>query len=154
MRNAPSVMYPVGRCAFYARLLAGLGLLGLLGLAAGAWGARAPSGIMQFLAGGVLWLLWLGFVVWSWRRTPVGQLHWDAQSQGVVPESKPGAWRWRSEAHQEVDMLQRVELLLDLQRLVLIRLRHPDGATSWVWAEKARDPARWDDLRRALVSNR
>lgn len=154
MRNAPSVIYPVGRCAFYARLLQGIGVLGGLVLAAGALTVARPAAhIADLLVGVSLWLLWLGFAAWSWRRTPVGQLHWDALAGGAGPEGRAGAWRWHSDACQDGALLQRVEPMLDLQSRMLLRLRNPDAPTSWVWVEQRRDPARWDDLRRALQAH-
>jgi hypothetical protein len=44
-----------------------------------------------------------------------------------------------------------VELVVDLQTRVLLRLHNADALTRWVWAERARNPERWHDLRRALV---
>lgn len=157
MRNAPSVLYPVGRCVFYARLLGLIGVLGMAVLVLAGWSARGPEGGAVSTAtawvGGGLWLLWLGFAGWSWRRAPVGQLQWDALAPGTRPDARPGAWRWRSEAYQDGAVLRRVELMLDLQNRVLLRLHNPDAATSWVWLERSRDPARWDDLRRALMAD-
>jgi hypothetical protein len=150
MRSAPSVIFPVGRSAFYAGLLLGLGLLGglvlLIGSFMGSIGLRGP----RFLVGAGTWLMWLGFAAWSWRRTPVGQLHWNAMSGGAEPGDRAGAWSWHSGAQQEGAQLQRVETMLDLQSRVLLRLRNPDAATRWIWVEQGHDPARWDDLRRAL----
>jgi len=156
VRNAPSVLYPVGRCAFYARVLMLLAVLGLAVLAAGWWHGRGlAGGAFRTAVGGVgvgLWLLWLGFAWWSWRRAPIGQLQWDALAADSSLRANAGAWRWRSEAYQEGAVLLRVDLMLDLQTRVLLRLHNPDRATSWVWLERCRDPARWDDLRRALVA--
>lgn len=156
MRNAPSVLYPVGRCVFYARLLVWLGLLGLVALLAGGWwySGESAGGLASrraaVLAGAGLWL---GFAWWGWQRAPRGLLQWDALAASAVPGAQAGAWRWRSEAYQEGAVLQRVELMLDLQSRVLLRLHNPDAATSWVWLERSQDQARWDDLRRALVAN-
>lgn len=158
MRNAPSVLYPVGRCVFYARLLVWLGLLGLVALLAGGWYSGESAGGLAsrravVLAGAGMWLLWLGFAWWGWHRAPKGLLQWDALAASAVPGAQAGAWRWRSEAYQEGAVLQRVELMLDLQSRVLLRLHNPDAATTWVWLERSQDQARWDDLRRALVAN-
>ncbi|MBA4256131.1 MAG: hypothetical protein C0445_09675 [Polaromonas sp.] len=154
MRNAPSVMYPVGRCAFYARLLLCLAVLGGLAVALGPVTMTDSASRTQALVVGVgCWLLWLGFAVWSWRRTPVGRLHWDALAGGAAPGRTVGAWRWHSDAGQDGALLQRVEPMLDLQTRMLLRLRNPAAATRWVWVEQGRDPARWDDLRRALQAH-
>lgn len=151
MRNAPSVLYPVGRCAFYARLLVLLGLLGLAAFGLGGWSAPAVEGGVSVWVGGGLWLLWLGYAARSWQRSPIGRLQWDALAASAAPDARPGAWRWRNEANQEGALLSQVELMLDLQSRVLLRLCNADGATTWVWLERSSDPARWDDLRRALV---
>ncbi len=154
MRNAPSVIYPVGRCAFYAHLLLCLAVLGGLALILGAVATTdSTARTTGFGVGASLWLLWLGFAVWSWRRTPVGRLHWDAMADGAAPGRKAGAWRWHSDAGQDGALLQRVEPMLDLQTRMLLRLRNPDAATRWVWVEQNRDPARWDDLRRAVQAH-
>lgn len=154
MRNAPSVIYPVGRCAFHAQLLLGLAVLGglLLGGVAVATAASAERSARLGL-GLVVWLSWMGFAAWSWRRTPVGRLHWDALADAAEPGQPAGAWRWHSEAHQDGAPLRRVEPMLDLQTRMLLCLRNPDGVTRWIWVEQGRDPARWDDLRRAVRSH-
>lgn len=155
MRNAPSVLYPVGRCAFYARWLSGLGALGLLALAGGWW----VSGNTSWAAGvpwlgAVLWLSWIGFATWSWQRTPEGLLQWDALADSATGQPLAGAWVWSSEAYQDGVTLLRVDTVLDLQSLVLLRLHYPDAASSWAWVERTREPARWNELRRALVAHK
>jgi hypothetical protein len=50
--------------------------------------------------------------------------------------------------------LQRVEMVLDLQGRALLRLHNADALARWVWVERARNPALWNDLRRALVAAR
>ncbi|WP_177142566.1 hypothetical protein [Variovorax sp. YR216] len=46
----------------------------------------------------------------------------------------------------------QVAVMLDLQQLLLVRLREPLGATRWIWVERDAMPHRWRDLRRALYS--
>ena len=154
MRSAPSVVYPVGRCAFYARLLLFLGVLGLLNLWVWWQGQIAPlhaaEGSGAFLVGLGLWIAWAVFAWRSWWRSPEGQLQWDAQAAGEDDQARAGGWRWRSDAYRDGVSLRGVELVLDLQGLALLRLRNRDAASSWIWVERARSPARWNDLRRAL----
>jgi len=155
MRNAPSVRYPVGRCAFYARWLLGLGALGLLALAGGWWvSGNLSEAVGLPWVGAVLWLLWVGFATRSWRRTPGGLLQWDALADSATGQPLAGAWVWSSEAYQDGVTLLRVDTVLDLQSLVLLRLHYPDAASSWAWVEQKREPARWNELRRALVAHR
>ena len=154
MRSAPSVMYPVGRSAFFAQALlslAGLGVLVLGFLLVSMADSVARTRVVPVGVG--LWLLWSCFAVWSWRRSPIGRLQWDALASTADGDSKPGAWRWHSDAYQDGALMQRVEPMLDLQTRMLLRLRNRDAATSWVWVEQHRDPARWDDLRRAVKAH-
>lgn len=146
MRNAPSVIYPVGRCAFHAQCL----LLLAATVAAALWGWHG-SGVeprlwQATLAGAVLWLAW---ALRAWWRSPTGQLHWDAQAAGP-PGTPPGAWFWVAGGSLAPQPLLRLEPALDLQRLVLLRLHAAPSVPRWVWVQQANDPARWLDLRRAL----
>ncbi|MGE0348809.1 hypothetical protein [Hydrogenophaga sp.] len=144
MRSAPSVSFPVGRCRFYLWFLLTLAALGVLVL--GAWVVYAASHRQWHgLWGAALWGSWLLFAAWSWWRSPTGLLSWEAQAQ------PPGGWAWRSTACVEGAPLQRVDLVVDLQTRVLLRLHGADARTRWVWAERAKNPGRWHDLRRALV---
>jgi hypothetical protein len=164
MHNAPSVVYPVGRCRFYGVLLLALGWLALavLLLETEPWRLNAASSLdgrglgLQVLAGVpgyVLWLAWSGFAAFGWYRSPVGQLHWDALASRAGTEAT-GTWRWRSTAYREGTALQQVWVALDLQSRMLLRLSNTDAAHVWVWVEQVRDPLRWLDLRRALVATR
>lgn len=155
MRNAPSVTYPVGRCAFYGRLLL---LLGATGLAAmvGLW-LGFPRATWWMRSGAlVLWLLWSGFAWWDWRRLPQGRLQWSgrgASDEGAVtPDLRAGSWWWQ-EGDQPQQMLQRVQWVLDAQSVVLLRLRVGPWRSRWAWLEASRDPARWEALRRALTAH-
>ena len=162
MRNAPSVVYPVGRCAFYAGLLCVLAGLGLLVLLRWWWpwlDAAAELHWLTHVAGGlgaVLWLGWAGFAWRSWLHSPAGHLQWDALgppvSSGLAPgPARAGVWRWHRDTLADGAPLQKVERVLDLQDRMLLRVRNPDGAHRWLWVERSSDPARWNDLRRALV---
>lgn len=157
MRNAPSVVFPVGRCFFYAGLLAALGGLGLLVLLLWWWSWLGTPGEAPFLVrladavGLLLWVVWAGFARWRWLRSPVGQLQWDALGAPVGGTSRAGLWRWRVDAYTDAMALRQVERVLDLQSHLLLRLHPADGAPRWVWLERAPDPGRWNDLRRALV---
>lgn len=157
MRNAPSVVYPVGRCAFQAGMLCLLGALGLAVLLMWWWpwwGAADPVPRTVRWAGGLgvlLWLAWAGVAWRSWVQTPQGFLQWDAQGAPASDAARAGVWRWHLGAWGEGVPLHRVERVLDLQTRCLVRVRLSSGEPLWLWAEHERDPARWNDLRRALV---
>ena len=146
MRNAPSVMYPVGRCAFHGQLL----LLLAAVVAASLWGWRG-SGVdarlwLATLMGAVGWLVW---ALRSWWRSPAGRLHWDAQAPGLH-HAEAGAWFWLDSSGLALKPVSGVETALDGQRVVLLRLRSTASVPRWVWVQQPSDPARWLALRRAL----
>jgi len=157
MHNAPSVVYPVGRCLFYAGLLLLLGCLGLLVLLLWWWPWLGSQGEMPWVVsfagalGGLLWVAWAGFAWRSWWRSPVGQLQWDAMGAPASAVAQVGVWRWRRDVYTDGLPLQQVERVVDLQSRMLLRLREPGAEQRWVWVERDSDPARWNDLRRALA---
>lgn len=151
MRSAPSVMYPVGRCAFQGRLLLALGAVGAL-----AWGlswmlSGTHSGGVSGL-GAVAWLLWSVLALRSWRRAPVGHLQWNARSSGDPVAPDMGGWHWHA-ADGSVQVLGAVQWVLDGQSVILLRLQGEKDTRRWAWLEGAADPAHWDSLRRALKAH-
>ena len=93
MRSAPSVVYPVGRCAFHGRLLLALSALGLATLTGWAWSDSGRVFREGFWAGLVLWALWSAWVFNAWWRTPMGALHWDSLASPFGDSQRAGAWR-------------------------------------------------------------
>ena len=149
MYSAPSVTFPVGRCRFYAWLLMALAVASAFVL--GVWAALVQSG-PQGAWGLALWALWSAFAAGSWWRSPVGQLRWEpgVAAQRVEP---PGGWWWRSATSPHGVPLRQGTKGVDMQSHGLLSLRSADALTRWVWVERARDPMRWPDLRRALMSH-
>ncbi|MDP3250576.1 MAG: hypothetical protein Q8M77_01555 [Hydrogenophaga sp.] len=156
MHNAPSVIYPVGRCRFLAAFLALLALAGL-GMLLLWWTEVGHASFVHgwlASAGAVLWLVWATWATWNWRRSRRGRLEWDSQapSESLSQADGEGAWRWRDGASVEATRLDGVALAVDLQILALLRLRCAGCNSRWIWVEQWREPARWNDLRRALHS--
>ena len=158
MQNAPSVVYPVGRCAFYARLL--MVLAGLSGgaLVAGWWHAWAvsPSSTehIRWALGGFGWLIWLLVALRHHQHLPSGMLKWDAQMASRQTHAHPGAWLWLDPGGAGGQAQVTPEIVLDGQNHLLIRLIALPGVPRWLWLERSAHPGRWDDLRRALVATR
>lgn len=139
MHSAPSVNFPVGRSRVAGR---GLWLL---------WCGGAASAMAASLAGHVLgWrtlvlistVLCAGAVL---RRFLVDRavsirelLHFDGHGWSLS----------RATAFGE----GRVEVCLDFQVLMLLNLSEPGCSRRWMWLERAADPQRWQDLRRAVYS--
>jgi len=145
--HAPPVSYPAGRCFW-----AGWGLLGLSLLLLGALAAAAGQGadprehaaaarfLNLGLAGWVLVVTWAG---WWWQRSPRGQLLW-----------REGQWQWALDGCGEPAPVAAVHVALDVQCVLLLRLEGAPRAPRWLWLERRRDVARWDDLRRAVWAAR
>jgi hypothetical protein len=156
MRNAPSVIYPVGRCRIHAVLLWVLGLTALALLLGWRAGSVAPSGLQQwaFWIGTGFWGGWVVWGAWNWRVSPCGSLHWDAFAPpaSLMPADGQGAWCWVETGASDSARLDGIEVAIDLQHLALLRLTETGNRTRWAWVERGRDPSRWNDLRRALRS--
>jgi hypothetical protein len=105
-----------------------------------------PRVWLAVLAGALLWLAW---ALRLWWNMPTGQLRWDAQAPGVQG-LEVGAWFWIGGVSTVPQPVAGLAPSLDLQRLILLRLRAAPGAPRWVWVQRSSDPARWLDLRRAL----
>lgn len=72
---------------------------------------------------------------------PDGQLLWDGS-----------AWHWVGPGDAVRMADARVEALLDLQGVLLLRIDKPHHRTAWLWLERRHQPARWLDLRRAVYA--
>lgn len=150
MRNAPSVSYPVGRSAFQAGVIVVLGLLGALALLLPRlWCPAVPGWV--WAVGAILWLLWCAWAGLGWRRTPSGRLHWDVRALPTAG-TRAGVWRWLPDGAPAVE-LQALDWVWDAQVVVLARPHSPGQRVPWLWLEGWREPARWDDLRRALTAH-
>lgn len=153
MRPPPPVAYPLRRSAPLAIALVAAGLLPLLqGLIW--WHSQPPwSGqralVYLVLACSLLWALWALLV---WVRWPQGRLQWLSGRSDAEPSTVRGQWRWQDARTGEVRVLQGVDVALDAQRHVLLRLRPVAGPAIWAWASRSADPGRWTDFRRAWTA--
>lgn len=147
MRNAPSVIFPVGRCAFWALLLGSLGVL-LAGALALGW-----EGLSRWQAGclGLAVLAWWLAAAWTVGRHPRGWLRFSAASPSPVPGD--AAWAWLVEPGGDARSLSTPRIVLDLQQRVLLQVGGTADGPRWVWVEAAASPGDWLALRRALLVN-
>ena len=139
MHAAPSVNYPVGRSAFALALSGVLAALGAL--AAAAWTLQsAQAGWRQALAFAAVAACGTAALV-AWWRSPAGTLHWDG-----------AGWSWEDGQGGGVPHPGHPEIALDLQNRLVLRWQEEAGRVRWLWLERARAPAHWEALRRAVYS--
>lgn len=140
--GAPPVRYPVARSRWLASALALYVFAG--GLALLAWaavGAGTHGGWIS--AAGSLWLACSALAGWFWRTAPCGTLVWNGMA-------------WTLESPQGAALCPPCtaapQVHFDLQRRLWLRLQPETGRALWLWLEWRSQPARWDDLRRAVYS--
>lgn len=137
MHRAPAVNFSVKRSRWQARLIAGASLLPLAALVVFARGQTQWDVRMPLLAISTLATSSVAFV--GWRHSPHGDLRWDGQR-----------WHWSGLSANENCSLA---IVLDLQRVVLVRVQGDAANRVYLWLERAEDHANWRSLRRALVSS-
>ena len=130
--------YPVRRSTILGGVLAGMAALNALVLAAWALGYAVKTPLHL----GIALLVWLLGVLAAWQfwvRSPVGDLVWSGQS-------------WSMESSLVLQAVPALEVHLDLQGFLWLRLQHAGLRPQWVWLERSTAPERWLDLRRAVYS--
>ena len=138
MHNAPSVSYPVGRCAFQRWLFAGFAVLTSAVLLAWVLNQGLTATWYAAVAAAALGLL-LG-----WRALgQAGTLTWDGQ-----------VWCLHDQGLGFEDVLGDVHVALDVQKALLLRWQ-PTSDTlhakpQWLWLGSQSSGSRWQDLRRAV----
>lgn len=143
MKDAPAVVFPVGRTPALGLALAALWLAGALLVSAAVLqqqdGVRNWTSLVLLLAS----LLTGGGLLRFWRRQQARRLVWDG-----------ACWGLQEGGSASVDDDARVEVRLDLQRAALLLYRDPSRRRSiWLWAQAADDLPRWHLLRCALYSS-
>ena len=141
MHNAPSVAYPVGRCAFQRQLYTFFTCA-----ASAAWLAWALSqGPSAALWLGACCLLMASVAGWRALRPTDLTLAWDGQ-----------VWCLHSASQQVADQLGAVHVCWDVQKALLLKWQPSSdtlGASMrWLWLGHARSPAHWQDVRRAVYA--
>jgi hypothetical protein len=156
MHNAPSVVYPVGRCAFQAWLLVLLGgvsaAVGVFFLGESNLQSQDPWGWLIRGAGILAWLVWTAWAFLSWTRSMEGFVQWSAERRHEM--DRASAWWWSDQSGSASLVLIEMKCVLDLQDRVLLRFCGSSMGPRWVWVERQASPAHWSDLRRALVHSR
>lgn len=139
MRHAPSVIYPVGRSRAVIALVAGVWSIGICGVVLTSvqlpevgW-RQAVLAACAIVAGLVAWR---GLPSHSDRHLVFDGQHWSVGSDSLAPAPQ----------------IVAVEVALDLQFVMLLRLSTSMRSVRWLWLSRHPMPSRWRDLRRAVYS--
>ncbi len=136
--SAPFVRYPAGRSARLGGSLAITAALSAVVLASWTLG-NAVKTPLQIGIALLVWLLGVVCVSHFWLRSPVGELVWSGKS-------------WSMESPLAIHAVPVLEVHLDLQAFLWLRLERSGLRPQWVWLERRTAPERWLDLRRAVYS--
>ena len=138
MHNAPSVSYPVGRCAFQRWLYAGFTVL----TSALLWAWALNQGLTS------LWFVAAGAAVWG------GCTGWRAMRRHATLTWAGQVWCLHDQSSGMEDELGVVDVILDVQKALLLRWQ-PASATlnlkpQWLWLNAQADCVHWQALRCAV----
>lgn len=141
MHSAPSVAYPVGRCAFQKQLY-----VFFTCATSAAWLAWALSqGSSAWLWFAACGLITACVVGWHALRPVDVTLTWDGQ-----------VWCLHSASNQADDQFGAVQVCWDVQKALLLKwVPSSDklsASTRWLWLGDTRSPAHWQDVRRAVYA--
>ena len=140
MHNAPSVSYPVGRCAFQRWLF--VGFVALTSAMLLAWALNQGFTFVWCVA--VVAAMLGAFLGWR-ALGQAGTLTWDGQ-----------VWCLHdlSQGQDHEDALGDVHVALDVQKALLLRWQPASDTLNakpqWLWLGSQASDNRWQDLRRAV----
>jgi toxin CptA len=142
MHNAPSVSYPVGRCAFQRQLYLFLLLATLAVLSA--WALN--QGVTRVWCAAAL-LAMVGGVLGAFSLRFFATLSWSGQR-----------WCLHDQSGKKPDELGEVEVILDTQKTLLLRWQPTSDKlpTSfvWLWLGAELSSSRWQELRCAAYQRK
>jgi hypothetical protein len=137
MFGPPSVSFKVDRSWWQTAvgtIFGGFGAVTTLGM------ALSPHhfSLWAVASAGFAWTASVWMFYRAWRDAPVGTLQWDGAH-----------WHWADGVDYSVTT---INVAMDLQRWVLIRLERASASPVWLWLEQGTEESgNWIALRRALV---
>ena len=141
MHNAPSVSYPVGRCAF--QRVTFVALSGITASVMLVWCMLQPVSWPMCVCA----LATLVGIVLGWRswQTPAGTLSWDGQ-----------VWCWHSRGDRLDDEIGHIAVALDVQNTLLLKWQPLSDTLiaprCYLWLGRGRAASRWQNLRCAVYA--
>jgi hypothetical protein len=139
MHNAPSVSYPVGRCAF--QRVTWLVLGAITGLVMLVWVLLQPVSWPMCFSGAATSV---GLISgWRSQRAQSGTLTWDGHE-----------WCWHSRSDGTDDAIGEIFVALDVQKALVLRWQPTSGRVSalgcYLWLGQERATQHWLNLRCAV----
>ena len=139
MHRPPAVSYPVVRSRWH--LVAVVVLSFLDGAATADFALQQDA---RLLISALFWC-WIPIGFFALRSC----LHWDGQlwqvkHAGISPAAQGSVG----------PSVQRVQVAMDFQQVLLVRVTSYSGATAWRWLDHGTAPVEWQWLWRALVDYR
>lgn len=137
--RAPAMCHATGAGRWVPGMAIAVALAGLA-----AWGGWAATGsgpsTRSAACGGLLWAVCTAVAWRALARWPSGLLAWDGLEWCL------------DRARALPDIRGRLDVALDLQRFLLVRLVDAQGRAWWLALEPGRSTAEWLALRRAVYS--
>ena len=146
MRNAPPVVYPVGRFAWGHGVTGALAALACLAWLGVFWSSGASALQLSWQMGLCVLVGGLGIGLWPRECLQHGELAWDGET-------------WHAQGAEHPDGPVRLELTFDAGHFMLVHLR-PVGQSAWAGLPRhaclreADMPSRWHGFRCAVYSRR
>jgi len=138
MYNAPSVSYPLGRCAFQRWVYAFFTLLSLAVLFA--WALN--QGMTYVWCAAAIAAVFGAFLGWR-AQGQAGTLTWDGQ-----------VWCLQAHGSGHEDALGEVRVALDMQKALVLRWQPASDTLNtkplWLWLGAEGSSHHWQDLRCAV----
>lgn len=136
MHRAPAVGFTVTRSSWHLRVIA---FLWLLGLAVSLLLMRTSLGLDTQIMLVACWVLAGCVSLKVWKNFSPNRLQWDGQ-------------HWILAGLNSASALH-LDLLLDFQNLMLVRVRGKSMRPVWLWLEPVLPDPQWRALRRAVVAS-
>ena len=128
-----------------------------------------PSRVLQrvalawLLAGGAVWVYWCWASVQPWWLQMAAALGWlmlalwlrlwlRQLTPGVL-QWQAGQWFWLPQTALQSQPLLTPQVVLDLQRVLIVRWPLPVRGYYCLWLQRGDDATQWDALRRAVYSS-
>jgi toxin CptA len=134
MHRPPAASHTVQRSRWHLVCIVSTWLIAAAACAGHWQSAAGPGSKIALLASLSLLGLWAGK---DWFDTEQGRLRWDGQQ-----------WLWSGFGDVPV---QQLFVVLDFQRLILVKLQANHVGARWIWLEAPKRSRQWLAMRRAIV---